>query len=349
MVDEPMTVSLQYAVAQLIILEEFGFPKQKAMEILDIDADISPPSSSRIAARKLNDVFSNAADHMDDPLIALRVGYGFRVGNFEDTGKVYSFCKNLTEVLKINALYQPLAVDIGHITTCVETDSSTNEKRYFLDYAPYCSKLKDSEHILMLVFGAYGTAFRWLTWSSAKELKGVYLQLPPPKTNNLHRMIFQCPVYFDQPYNRIEFDEDSMTAPLSTHDPVRKAQYIATLDKLLSADKAQASFLTSLRTTVENNLSSGRSSMQSIAGALGITKSKLQQSLKEHDIKYRDYLDNIRKDLFAEKYRLGKPFIEIALELGYNDQAAFSKAFKRWHGVSPTEFTQQDVEKNIKL
>ncbi len=31
----------------------------------------------------------------------------------------------------------------------------------------------------------------------------------------------------------------------------------------------------------------------------------------------------------------GPPILEIAFELGYQDGPAFSKAFKRWTGISP--------------
>ncbi len=32
---------------------------------------------------------------------------------------------------------------------------------------------------------------------------------------------------------------------------------------------------------------------------------------------------------------------EIASELGFNDQSAFTKSFKRWVGVTPSEYRRQ--------
>ena len=46
------------------------------------------------------------------------------------------------------------------------------------------------------------------------------------------------------------------------------------------------------------------------------------------------------RDKCAQEYLLGSrmPLKEVAWELGYSELAAFSRAFKRRHGVSPTEY-----------
>lgn len=335
-----MSVSLPYAVAQIHILDQLGFSKETSFDILGL-SDVSPTTAvQRLPSNLLNDVFAEAAKTLNDPCIALRVGNGFRIANFETTGKIYSFCKDLNDVLDLNARYQPIAIDIAKISTIIEPDSS-GKNRYFLDYSLYCDDQSQTSHLLKLVFGSYGTAFRWLTWSSAKELKAIYLELPPPSDNNLYEVLFNCPIYFNQPYNRIEFDESSMTEPLSTYDPVRKAQYVATLETLIDSQDVRTAFLNSLEHTIRQGLSLGRYSFPAIADSMNISETKLRQDMKANNLKYRDHLEDIRKKIFHEKFAAGLPFTEIALELGYNDQAAFSKAFKKWYDVTPTEYKAQ--------
>jgi AraC-like DNA-binding protein len=36
----------------------------------------------------------------------------------------------------------------------------------------------------------------------------------------------------------------------------------------------------------------------------------------------------------------GKPFTEIAQILGYNDQSAFTRAFKKWYGTVPSQYEE---------
>jgi len=336
-----MTVSLRYAVANILILDKIGFPKALSYGILGLEMGVDYYPQKRLPAAKLNTVFIEAAKKLGDPLIALRVGDGFRIGNFEETGKVYSFCKDLNEVLAFNAAYQPIAIDIGRISTVQDTDPVSGDTRHFVECDLYITDIKKIEHVFLLMFGSYGTAFRWLTWASARDLKGVYTQLPQPLDASLFEQTFRCPVYFDQPYNRIEFDEDSMMDQLSTYDPVRKAQYVAKLDALISSDNKRSSFLASLRQTILQGITSGHFSLPLIADKLNMSERKFRNELKKLDVKYRDYLEEVRKDLFIEKYESGMNFTDIAQELGYNDQSAFSKAFKRWYGMSPRAFKAQ--------
>ncbi len=337
-----MTVSWPYAAAQIQLLDRLGFSKAAAYKVLGVDIEGHIDPAARMAAGQLNKVFEAAETALKDPLIGFRVGYEFRISNFGKTGNIYSYCKDLAEVLAFNARYQPLAVDIGQITTLIEGDAVTGENRYFLDYNLYCENFAALRHVFGLIFGAYGTAFRWLTWSSAYELKGVFLKQDAPakaaEYTSLFDKIFHCPVYFNQAFNRIEFFEDSMHAPLSTHAPVRKAQMVAQLDKLIASQQAEDSFKDSLRQTTEQAITRGRYGFAHIADALEMPESQLRRRLKDADIKYRQFLDDVRKDMFEQKFTAGMSFAVIAQELGYNDQAAFTRAFKRWHDMTPGQF-----------
>ncbi len=345
-----MTVSWPYAASQIKILESFGYSKTNAFEILGVDkAATLPDPALRITAQKFNKVFDAAEAALNDPLIGLRVGYEFRISNFATTGNIYSYCQNLTEVLALNARYQPLAVKLGRISSVSEPDENGDEPRYYLDYDLYSNDFDSVRHVFGLIFGAYGTAFRWLTWSSAYDLKAVYLQHKAPDDMSLYERVFQCPVYFNQPYNRIEFFKESMTAMISTYDPVRKAQAVAKLDSLMNKQDAHDSFKRSLYVTIQDEMARGRTNLQSIADSFGLSEHKFRQKLKRTSIKYRAFLDHVRQDLCEQKFSEGLGYAQIAHDLGYNDQAAFTRAFKRWHGVTPGEFTAKTANKNKAL
>jgi AraC-like DNA-binding protein len=64
-----------------------------------------------------------------------------------------------------------------------------------------------------------------------------------------------------------------------------------------------------------------------------------QRRLEDSNLSYSDLIDQIRFERATEllEDRTMK-FIDIAFDLGYAEPANFTKAFKRWTGVSPPEF-----------
>ncbi|MBT8371214.1 MAG: helix-turn-helix transcriptional regulator, partial [Desulfobacterales bacterium] len=85
-------------------------------------------------------------------------------------------------------------------------------------------------------------------------------------------------------------------------------------------------------------LPSGGIADEKIAESLNMSVRSLQRRLKEVGTTFRGILDMVRKDL-AETYVLDPEIelVEIAFLLGFSDQSAFSRAFRRWTGNSPSE------------
>ncbi len=79
--------------------------------------------------------------------------------------------------------------------------------------------------------------------------------------------------------------------------------------------------------------------VDNLARAVGASRSSLAERFRRFlDCAPAEYLTQQRMrraaHLLGEDSRL--PLIEIAEQVGYGSEAAFSRAFKRWHGVSPS-------------
>lgn len=78
--------------------------------------------------------------------------------------------------------------------------------------------------------------------------------------------------------------------------------------------------------------------MQAMGTALGMASRTLQRRLTEAGTSYRALTDEVRSDLaLRHVQRSDLSFGQVANLLGYDSQAAFSRAFRRWHGVTPRE------------
>jgi AraC-like DNA-binding protein len=87
---------------------------------------------------------------------------------------------------------------------------------------------------------------------------------------------------------------------------------------------------------IEPMLPSGPVRIGEVARALGCSRQTLYRRLKAEGVTFVELLDGLRRRIALRLVRdEGLPVKETAWRLGFSDPAAFSRAFKRWTGMSP--------------
>jgi AraC-like DNA-binding protein len=73
-----------------------------------------------------------------------------------------------------------------------------------------------------------------------------------------------------------------------------------------------------------------------LARRLGMSPRTLQRKLKEANLSYTRLLDSVRREM-AERYMADErlDLNDLAFLLGFSEQSAFQRAFRRWMGQSP--------------
>jgi AraC-like DNA-binding protein len=87
---------------------------------------------------------------------------------------------------------------------------------------------------------------------------------------------------------------------------------------------------------LEPLLASGEVGIERLARDLGYSRQTLYRRLKAEGITYEQLLDGLRRRLALRFMREGLSVKDAAYRLGFSDPAAFSRAFKRWTGSSPS-------------
>lgn len=103
---------------------------------------------------------------------------------------------------------------------------------------------------------------------------------------------------------------------------------------------AQTDFATSLRLLLTGYLDEGLT-MTDCADLVGMSDRTLQRRLAQHETTFNELLDQARFD--SAKQLLQDKSIslsDIGYELGYANPANFTRAFRRWAGVSPRQHRQ---------
>jgi AraC-like DNA-binding protein len=98
-------------------------------------------------------------------------------------------------------------------------------------------------------------------------------------------------------------------------------------------------FTGSLRVAVRSLLQLGELSLAAAAEAAGTSARSLQRRLAHGGLHFAEVVDDVRFTMACELLRDPRAkVVEIAAELGYNDSANFTRAFRRWAGVSPRAY-----------
>jgi AraC-like DNA-binding protein len=97
--------------------------------------------------------------------------------------------------------------------------------------------------------------------------------------------------------------------------------------------------LRSMRAIVALRLMEGRTDIEGAAAMAGIGVQAVQRRLREAGLSYRDVVGAARLARAEALLReTDLSVTEIALELGYNEHANFTRAFRRATGLTPTDF-----------
>ncbi|MBA5236558.1 AraC family transcriptional regulator [Pectobacterium aroidearum] len=171
----------------------------------------------------------------------------------------------------------------------------------------------------------------------------VHFEHPRPEMWHEHCKVFDAPVYFDQPYNSLlipkhhlvrTMPDRDMTLLLVMQDAIRR----------LNETSPQQSIVDQVRTQVHLLLMQKEPTLEEVAEKVGLSSWSLQRRLREEGLSFSLLVDKLRCEM-ATHYLQQKqlPISEMALLLGYSEVSAFSRAFRRWFGISPRQWRKGEA------
>ena len=166
----------------------------------------------------------------------------------------------------------------------------------------------------------------------------ITLRRAEPQERKQWDEFFDVPVQFNAEENLVRVDSKLANEILTTAHTALFEQHKQKLAES-SIELDESDLVTRVRLAIQQLLPSGAAPEERVASIVGINSRTLHRRLTERGESYRSLLKEVRMDL-AERYLLKEGFniTEAAFMLGYSDSSAFSRAFKSWFGVSPSEF-----------
>ena len=171
----------------------------------------------------------------------------------------------------------------------------------------------------------------------------VFFRHDPPPTLADHAAHFGCPVHFGAERDAMQVSDQALRVPNRLGDPGLEAFFDTHLDHALAALPDEDALERRVRQQIAQALSEAPPTLAQVADRLGLSARTLQRRLAERGRAYQDLVDAARADLARRLLRdTDYPLAEIAFLTGFAEQSTFTRAFKRWTGVTPAAWRRGD-------
>jgi AraC-like DNA-binding protein len=151
-------------------------------------------------------------------------------------------------------------------------------------------------------------------------------------------------IHYYKPFTAIQIPRDVLATPMVQTSTTRTTADQSDL-QTWQATAPALDFVGSLEQTVSTLLLEEYPSIELTADVIGTSIRSLQRSLSQQGLTYSRLMDKVRYQKAISLMADAEiPLIEVAYALGYSEPANFSHAFKRWSGVSPRKFRQQQSQ-----
>ncbi len=197
---------------------------------------------------------------------------------------------------------------------------------------------RDEDHFLSeCVLAIWHRLSSWLIGRRI-PLRHASFCYPPPPHEAEYEILFDCPVRFGADRTGAAFDAHWLTAPLVRDEAALDAMLRRAPFDLLSRPEYGTTVAEQVRRSLTRQLARTPAlpALGEVAARLAVSPATLRRRLREEGTSFQELKDHVRRDAaIAGLAEGGEPIAELAARLGFSEDTAFHRAFRRWTGTTP--------------
>ena len=210
---------------------------------------------------------------------------------------------------------------------------------YRVEHAAIIGKRQDAELTMGMLLNLMRHQ-RGPNWAP----RAVHFEHARPEAWQDHLRLFDAPVQFNQPCNSMLIPKRDLAGQvMADADPMLLMVMQDAIRRLGAQSQQPRDVLAQARGLVRNALLQSEPGLEQIAMALDLSGASLQRRLREQGLSFSGLIDEVRRELALHYLRQNLSITELAPLLGYSETSAFSRAFRRWFGVSPRQWRRDEV------
>lgn len=319
------------AMALPSLLDELGASPKEAFAMSGVSPLVFADANNRIPLHQFGHLLESCVQLTQCDHFALLLGERFELTGFGPIGDLMRHSPTVGEALR--SLVQSFHLhDQGAAPILISADSNCA----LLGYSIYRHGTPATALIYDIAIAIACRILRQLCGPQWAPLR-VQFSRKQPREIAPYLKLFRSPVHFDADISGIAFSNAWMQQPIVGADPTR----YSILFKEIQDDAARSLplFKDRVQRVLRQMLLSGTFSGQAIAHLFNIHERTLRRHLSDEGTHLQHLMNQTRFELAKELLQnTALPVADIAFALQYDDANAFSRAFKSWADLSPSQW-----------
>jgi AraC-like DNA-binding protein len=321
-----VTDMLDYLGRRAVVVEEVA-------RAIDLDVVALGKPDQRVPGSCVERLWEEAERRTSDPCVGLHMGESYLPGALNILGYVVLSCRSAADVLDRLARYAAILNDGLRVTVAREGDESVCRFAAVEGLNNYLTRAP--RHAIEAMCAGVTVTLRNIT-GHAIEPRTIAFCHSAPSDVGEHRRVFGRAAQFDAAENLLAFLTSDLDAAVRSSNPelleVFERHANAIIDELDEHGPVSRRIVRLLSERVKGIAPT----LDDVASELAMSIRSVQRSLRAEGTSYQLLLDDVRRELAVRHLAVrGTSAAEVAFLTGFSEPSAFSRAFRRWTGMTP--------------
>ena len=321
---------------RLNVAESYGANRAKILQEAQLDPERLSNPTNRITVTETMRIWEAMVRQLGREDMGLRTGAAFRLQHLGLLGYVMMNSQTLEKALKKLSTYQRLVMAIARQSLHYYQDRCRTELemqeewqetfRYTIDFmlAATCAYVQNSTGVPLFPLKV---GFNYPQFCE----NTVYQEVFGPA-----EIIFDC----EKPY--IEYKIKDLQQPIIGSDHQLFDHFEKLLQQEIEAHDQVNQYSRKVKSLIQQGLQAEIPGIEQVAREMAMSVRSLQLALKKEQTTYQALLREVRKE-FSIHHLKNRNFnvSDVAFLAGFSDLTVFSRNFKKWTGMTPSQFQRQ--------
>ncbi len=315
------TVTVRYTQAISQAAAKLGFS-------LPDDLQQAFAEQERVSLELQGAIWESFCSQAEDALVGVRFGLALEVGHLDTAGMVLMSCDTVADALESLIDYYPIVGEGGAFEFSIEGDDC------IVSYQPQYRERQQER-----VEAALASLLQLSRWSTGGKLKALRLEFSHAALddNRRYETLLNVPVRFLSSRNSLVIPASNLQLPLIYANPAL-CQHLRTLADQVLHSLGEQSLSAQVTNLLRQHPHWGK---EKVADTLAMSGRHLVRKLGEEGSSFKLLRDGLLQGMAEKQLQEGVRLGDIAEALDFSDESAFSKAFKRWTGMTPAQFREK--------